>query len=115
MIDNIKIIFGTIASIALICLLVFIVSIGYQNQEMIKCTIEDKWVKRNGETDKYLVKCDNEVYQITDLFFKGKFNSSDIYANLKVGNTYEITTTGYRFELLSMYKNINEYEKVDDK
>ena len=39
MIDNIKIIFGTIASIALICLLVFIVSIGYQNQEMIKCTI----------------------------------------------------------------------------
>lgn len=85
------------------------------NEEMIKCTIEDKWVKRKDKSDMYLVQCDNEVYQITDLIFKGKFNSSDIYANLKVGNTYEITTTGYRFELLSMYKNINKYEKVEDK
>ena len=115
MMNNIRIVFGIIVSIVLIGLLVFIVSIGYQNEEMIKCTIEDKWVKRNGKSDMYLVQCDNEVYQITDLIFKGKFNSSDIYANLKVGNTYEITTTGYRFELLSMYKNINKYEKVEDK
>lgn len=115
MMNNIRIVFGIIVSIVLIGLLVFIVSIGYQNEEMIKCTIEDKWVKRKDKSDMYLVQCDNEVYQITDLIFKGKFNSSDIYANLKVGNTYEITTTGYRFELLSMYKNINEYEKVEDK
>lgn|SRR5699024_6709100 len=115
MIDNIKIVFGTIAGIVLIGLLVFVVSIGYQNEETIECTIEDKWVKRKDKSDMYLVQCDNEVYQITDLLFKGKFNSSDIYANLKVGNTYEITTTGYRFELLSMYKNINKYEKVEDK
>lgn len=115
MIDNIKIVFGIIAGVILIGLLVFIVSIGYQNEETIECTIEDKWVKRKDKSDIYLVQCDNEVYQITDLLFKGKFNSSDIYANLKVGNTYEITTTGYRFEFLSMYKNINEYEKVDDR
>lgn len=115
MMNNIRIVFGIIVSIVLIGLLVFIVSIGYQNEEMIKCTIEDKWVKRKDKSDMYLVQCDNEVYQITDLIFKGKFNSSDIYANLKVGNTYEIMTTGYRFEFLSMYKNINEYEKVEDK
>ena len=115
MMNNIRIVFAIIVSIVLIGLLVFIVSIGYQNEETIECTIEDKWVKRKDKSDMYLVQCDNEVYQITDLIFKGKFNSSDIYANLKVGNTYEITTTGYRFELLSMYKNINEYEKVEDK
>lgn len=115
MIDNIKIVFGTIAGIVLIGLLVFVVSIGYQNEEIIECTIEDKWIKRSGKDDMYLVQCDNEVYQITDLLFKGKFNSSDIYANLKVGKTYEITTTGYRFKFLSMYKNINKYEKVEDK
>lgn len=113
--DNIKIIFGTIAGILLMGLLIFSVSIGYQNEEIIECTVEDKWIKRSGKDDVYLVQCDNEVYQITDLLFKGKFNSSDIYANLKVGKTYEITTTGYRFEFLSMYKNINEYEKVEDK
>ena len=113
--DNIKIIFGTIAGILLMGLLIFSVSIGYQNEEIIECTIEDKWIKRSGKDDMYLVQCDNEVYQITDLLFKGKFNSSDIYANLKVGKTYEITTTGYRFKFLSMYKNINKYEKVEDK
>ena len=115
MIDNIKIVFGTIAGILLIGLLIFFGSLGYQNEDIIECTIEDKWIKRRGKDDMYLVQCDNEVYQITDLLFKGKFNSSDIYANLKVGNTYEITTTGYRFELFSMYKNINKYEKVEDK
>lgn len=113
--DNIKMILGAIASVLLIGLSVFLVSIGYQNEEIIECTIEDKWVKRSGKSDIYLVQCDNEVYQITDLLFKGKFNSSDIYANLKTGKTYEITTTGYRFEFLSMYKNINKYEKVEDK
>ena len=113
--DNIKIIFGTIAGILLMGLLIFSVSIGYQNEEIIECTIEDKWIKRSGKDDMYLVQCDNEVYQITDLLFKGKFNSSDIYAKLKVGKTYEITTTGYRFKFLSMYKNINKYEKVEDK
>lgn len=113
--DNIKIIFGTIAGILLMGLLIFSVSIGYQNEEIIECTVEDKWIKRSGKDDMYLVQCDNEVYQITDLLFKGKFNSSDIYANLKVGKTYEITTTGYRFKFLSMYKNINKYEKVEDK
>lgn len=109
--DNIKIIFGTIAGILLMGLLIFSVSIGYQNEEIIECTIEDKWIKRSGKDDMYLVQCDNEVYQITDLLFKGKFNSSDIYAKLKVGKTYEITTTGYRFKFLSMYKKLTNMRK----
>ena len=90
-------------------------TIGYQNEETHVCTVQDKWVKLSSKSsDKYLVQCGNEVYEITDLLFKGKFNSSDIYANLKVGKKYEITTTGYRFELFSMYKNINEYEVKED-
>ena len=59
MIDNIKIVFGTIAGIVLIGLLVFVVSIGYQNEETIECTIEDKWVKKKDKYDMYLVQCDN--------------------------------------------------------
>lgn len=110
-----KVIFSIIGIVLFIGLICYISSIGYQNEETTKCSIEDKWVKRDGKDDIYLVQCDNEVYQITDLMFKGKFNSSDIYANLKVGNTYKITTTGYRFEFLSMYKNINKYELVEEK
>ena len=86
-------------------------TLGYQNEETHVCVVQDKWVKRSSKSsDKYLVQCGNEVYEITDLLFKGKFNSSDIYANLEIGKKYEITTTGYRFKLFSMYKNINEYE-----
>lgn len=110
----IKIIFTTIGTVLLIGLLIFFISFGYQNEETSKCTVEDKWIKRSGEDDVYLVQCDNEIYEISDLIFKGKFNSSDIYANLKVGNTYEITTTGYRVEFFSWYKNINEYKMIED-
>lgn len=100
-----------IITLGIIIGVVYFMTLGYQNEETHVCTVQDKWVKRGGKSsDKYLVQCGNEVYEITDLLFKGKFNSSDIYANLKIGNKYEITTTGYRFELFSMYKNINEYE-----
>lgn len=109
-----RIILGLIG-IVIIAVAICFVSVGYQNEEEHTCVIQDKWIKRASESsDKYLVQCGNEVYEITDLLFKGKFNSSDIYANLKVGKKYEITTTGYRFELLSMYKNINEYEVKED-
>ena len=99
----------------LIAVPICFVSVGYQNEESHTCTVQDKWVKRDSmSSDKYLVQCGNEVFEITDLMFKCKFNSSDIYANLKIGKKYEITTTGYRFEIFSMYKNINEYEVKED-
>ena len=128
MMNNIRIVFAIIVSIVLIGLLVFIVSIGYQNEEMIKCTIEDKWVKRKDKSDMYLVQCDNEVYQITDLLFKGKFNSSDIYANLKVGNDIFATFVEVHPKVIMNYRinqkvyiaeiNINKitkYAKINKK
>lgn len=94
---------------------IFFITINYQNEETHQCTVEDKWVKRESKSsDVYLVQCDDEVYKVSDLLFKGKFNSSDIYAKLKVGKKYEIITTGYRINALSMYKNINEYRKIGD-
>lgn len=94
---------------------IFLVTLEYQNEEIHQCTVEDKWVKRESKkSDIYLVQCGDEVYKVSDLLFKGKFNSSDIYAKLKVGKKYEITTTGYRFEILSMYKNINEFRELGD-
>lgn len=93
----------------------FLVSIEYQNEEIHQCTVEDKWVKRQSKSsDVYLVQCGEEVYKVSDLLFKGKFNSSDIYAQLKIGKKYEIITTGYRFNALSMYKNINKFRKLGD-
>ena len=74
----------------------------------VECTIKDKWVKRTDEEDKYLVSCDDEVYQITDNLLYGKVNSSDIYAQLEIGNKYKLEVSGFRFGLLSSYRNINK-------
>lgn len=82
-------------------------------EEVVECTVQDKWVKRNSDKEKYLVSCDDEVYQITDNIFYGKLNSSDIYAKLKIGKKYKLTVTGFRSGFLSSYKNINKFEKLE--
>ncbi len=88
--------------------------VDYFNEQEITCEIQDKWVKRSGESDIYLVQCDDNVYKITDLLFKVKFNSSDIYARLKVGKKYKLGISGYRWKILSQYQNINSYEEVKE-
>ena len=74
----------------------------------VECTVKDKWVKRTEDVDKYLVSCDDEVYEITDNLLYGKVNSSDIYAQLKIGSTYKLEVSGFRSGLLSSYRNINK-------
>lgn len=85
---------------------------NYMNEQTVECTVEEKWIKRKNSNDLYLVSCGEKVYKIEDLLYKGKFNSSDIYANLKVGKKYRLTTTGYRLSYFSEYQNINEYELI---
>lgn len=80
----------------------------------VECTVEDKWVKRNDDIEKYLVSCDDEVYQITDNILYGKFNSSDLYAKLKIGKKYKLQISGFRSGIFSAYKNINEIELIGD-
>lgn len=100
--------FVVLIVIALPCHLFF----EYGNKQTTTCTVKEKWIKRYNNSDVYLVRCGNEVYAITDLFFIGKFNSSDLYSNLKVGHKYKITTTSFRIPLLSSYKNINKLKEV---
>lgn len=84
--------------------------LGYTNKETTEITIKDKYVDVNNENGVFLVvSTDNYTYKVSDLLFKGKFNSTDIYNNLEIGKTYEIETTGYRIPFFSEYKNINKY------
>ena len=106
---------GCLVVIIVILFIIFTITLGYQNRQTTTCMVEDKWVKNYSSSSTYLVKCGNEVYEVSDLFFIGKFNSSDIYSNLKKNKTYKITTTGYRIPFLSWYKNINSYELVEEK
>lgn len=95
--------------------LFYCITIDYQNKEIIEITIKDKYIKRNGESDLYLVATEEgETYKITDLLFKGKFNSSDIYNELDIGKKYKVEITGVRIPIFSMYKNLNKVEPVEN-
>lgn len=87
--------------------------ITYGNIQSIEITVKDKYVKRSGsEEDKYLVvDSEGNTYEITDLTFIGKWNSTDLYNKLEIGKTYKIETSGIRNGFLSMYPNINKIEE----
>ena len=90
--------------------------VGYMNEQTTTCEVKDKWIKRpsGSENELYLVNCGGTTYKVSDLLFKGKFNSADIYGNLEIGKTYEITTTGYRWSFFSEYQNINSYKEIEE-
>lgn len=93
------------------------ISMNYVNEQTYTITVTDTTVKRGGDYDKYLIFAktnlgEDIVFENTDLFFKGKFNSSDIQAKLKVNKKYKITTLGYRIPFFSSYQNIIAAEEL---
>ena len=84
-------------------------SIPYSNTEIIEIEVKDKFIKKTGDTDYYMiVDTENNTYQISDLLFIGKFNSTDIYNQLEIGHKYKVEVTGIRNNFWSFYKNINK-------
>ena len=87
------------------------------NEREVVGTVTEKTVKRSDKQDKYLifVKIEGEeeiqVFEVTDNWVEGKLNSSTIYGNIKVGETYTFTIKGSRNEMLSWYPNISKVEK----
>ena len=85
----------------------------------VTVTVTDKTVKNDGDDGKYLIFTEDKdgniaTFEITDSLIAGRFNSSDVYAAIKVGNTYTFTVGGSRNEFMSWYPNIYEYKLVED-
>lgn len=81
----------------------------YMGETEVTITVEDKYIKRDGNHDRYMVSTqEGETFKITDLLLKGKYNSADIYSKLKVGSTYVVKVTGVRWQFWSEFRNINE-------
>ena len=105
--------------IVIICLLT---SCGHtidrnSNEREVVGTVTEKTVKRTDDQDKYLIFVEVEgedevqVFEITDNLVEGKLNSSTIYGNIKIGETYTFTIKGSRNKMLSWYPNISKVEK----
>ena len=86
----------------------------------ITITDKERVVTGVGEnsSSKYLIFGTDEggkskVFENTDTIMRLKFNSSDIYGELEVDSTYEITVVGFRFTIFSCYENIVRFKKVE--
>ena len=97
---------GFLVALVIIACLAYSLAYGLTNgTETI--TIKEKWVKYHNDDAKYLVSStQNEVYQITDTIFYLRWNSSDLYAKLQPGMVCKIQYQGFRFPIMSDYKNI---------
>ena len=91
---------------------------GFERREEIG-TVTDKGIKRSRDDDKYLVYTKDEngnsqVFEVTDNILAGRFNSSDIYAEIEIGKTYKFTVGGSRNQFMSWYPNIYSFEEVEN-
>lgn len=82
-------------------------------QSDVTITVESKERIAEEGGGKYLVfTTDDEAFQVTDNILFGKTDSSNRYAALDEGITYECTAVGVRFSLFSLYKNLIDCKEV---
>ena len=109
-----------IAFFALFLLLCFWRPINkVSNRREITATVTDKDVKNSDGESKYLVftktsEGETAVFEVTDALFAGRFDSSDLYAEIEIGKTYKFDVGGSRNRLFSWYPNIYGYEEVKE-
>ena len=116
---DIEIVIGCLATLIILvttiglCIVVPIIKNG--NVQEVEIIVKDKYIKGTAKTSqKYLVVDENKnTYEITDLFFRGKWNSTDLYNELEVGKKYKITTSGVRNGFWSWYPNINKVKEIE--
>jgi hypothetical protein len=104
---------GALALIALIAypLISFVTSQMNNYSETITITrLDDQATGNNGH--QYLIFTPQGVFKDTDNFWRGKFNSSDLFNELQVGATYRCQVHGERQHLSSNYPDLMTCVKI---
>lgn len=83
------------------------------NDHCVVATVVDKTVKIEKDSSYYLIFTSCGVFKNADEVLRWKFNSSDFYAKIRVGETYRFTLIGWRIPFFSMYENIIKAERVE--
>ena len=108
-----------IVAIVVVLIMVGIsIYLSFNDTEYVATITKTERIETDGES-KYLIYCKLEngeirVFENTDTILRGKFNSSDIYADLQIGKTYKFTVIGLRIKFLSVYQNIISYEEITE-
>lgn len=75
-------------------------------------TVERTERVAEANSSRYLIWTDKGVYENTDELLQWKFNSSDLYGQLKAGKSYECDMVGWRVPFLSWYPNLISCDEV---
>lgn len=80
----------------------------------VTITVKDKERVNSNETEsKYLVFTEEgEVFENTDSYYFGKYDSSDLYGQLEIGKKYKCDSFGERNPRWSWYRNLLSCEAV---
>ena len=86
--------------------------ISASQTETKTCTVTDKDRTKgsNNQSDMRIYTEQCGTLAVTDVWWKGQFNSADIYSSIKVGKTYRFETVGFRIPLFSSFKKITEVD-----
>lgn len=96
----------------IVALLLGVVAYSYINSaETISIKVVEKERVQDGESSKYLIFAEEEVFENTDSILFLKWNSSDIYRDLQPGEIYKVKVAGWRISAASSYRNIIKIEK----
>ncbi len=108
--------------VAVILILIAVIYMGSNlaTKGSVHGVVVDKAVKveSTGKTtdSKYLVFVETDggdtvTLEVTDGLAVGRFNSSDVYGNIKRGETYTFKTIGMRIPIISQYPNVKTVSK----
>lgn len=87
------------------------------NDHTYTATVTDKERIVKSDDSYYLIFCKNDQdyyeFKNDDNYLRLKFNSSSVYNQIEVGETYKFTVIGFRIGFFSWYENIIKFEKID--
>lgn len=82
-------------------------------KDAVDITVERKEIQPTRGDSEYLIySTSGEVFEITDTYCYGRFDSSNVYFAMKEGHTYHCHVVGVRFPFLSWYRNILSFQEV---
>jgi len=79
---------------------------AHYNERVMTCQVEDK--DRGGNSDGMRVYTSCGTFQNTDSWWRGKTDSGDLWADIKVGKEQSFKVVGWRFGLLGDFPNVLE-------
>ena len=112
-----KIVFALVALLALIACIGCIILFNF-NDHTVTVTVTDKERIVQNNDSRYLIYTTMEdteetlVLENTDNLLRWKFDSSDLYAELEEGKTYDVTVVGIRLGIFSWYENIIRIKEI---